>query len=112
LEFYAHSSERRPPPHWHPLATHLQAVSELAAQFCAAFDSAGWGRLAGLWHDLGKYRAEFQRRLTGDQSGCITDQCGLSEGQRCDTALSHTVPDTVLQVHKQTWFAMIGPPAM
>ena len=66
MEFYAHSSERRPQPQWHPLATHLQAVSELAAQFSAAFDSADWGRLAGLWHDLGKYRAEFQRRLAGD----------------------------------------------
>lgn len=66
MEFYAHSSERRPPPHWHPLATHLQAVSELAVQFSAAFESGEWGRLAGLWHDLGKYRAEFQRRLTGD----------------------------------------------
>jgi len=66
LEFYAHSSERRPPPQWRLLATHLQAVSKLAAQFSAAFDSADWGRLAGLWHDLGKYRAEFQRRLAGE----------------------------------------------
>jgi len=69
LEFYAHSSEGRPPPQWQPLATHLQAVSELAAQFSAAFDSADWGRLAGLWHDLGKYSRAFQEYLKAVQKG-------------------------------------------
>jgi len=39
----------------------------LAAQFAAAFDAAAWGRLAGLWHDLGKYRPEFQRRIRGSR---------------------------------------------
>lgn len=49
----------------HLLANHLKAVAELAAEFSKAFDPAEaprrWAYLAGLWHDLGKYRPGFQR---------------------------------------------------
>ena len=49
----------------HLLATHLEKVAELAAEFSKAFDAAEpalrWAYLAGLWHDLGKYRPGFQR---------------------------------------------------
>jgi CRISPR-associated endonuclease/helicase Cas3 len=44
----------------HGLREHLSSVARLAAQFASAFDAADWARLAGLWHDLGKYRAGFQ----------------------------------------------------
>lgn len=64
---YAHSREPHDPRPWEPLDEHLAQVAELAAQFAAAFGSAEWGRLAGLWHDLGKYRPEFQRRIRGEQ---------------------------------------------
>lgn len=46
---------------------HLGEVAGLASGFAAAFDSEEWGRLAGLWHDLGKYRPEFQRRIRGSR---------------------------------------------
>jgi CRISPR-associated endonuclease/helicase Cas3 len=39
---------------------HARDVAELAAGFAAAFGSADWARVAGLWHDLGKYHPEFQ----------------------------------------------------
>lgn len=49
----------------HLLADHLNAVAALAAGHANQLDPAGvsasWGRLAGLWHDLGKYRPGFQR---------------------------------------------------
>jgi CRISPR-associated endonuclease/helicase Cas3 len=49
----------------HLLATHLYAVAGLAASFSSPFDlgepSCRWAYLAGLWHDLGKYRPGFQR---------------------------------------------------
>jgi CRISPR-associated endonuclease/helicase Cas3 len=49
----------------HLLVDHLKAVAELAAEFSKAFDAAEpamrWAYLAGLWHDLGKYRPGFQR---------------------------------------------------
>lgn len=51
----------------HLLADHLQSVAGMAAGFSQTFDSATvnerWAYLAGLWHDLGKYRAGFQRYL-------------------------------------------------
>lgn len=51
----------------HLLAEHLQAVADLASDFSEAFDDAEttqrWAYLAGLWHDLGKYRPGFQRYL-------------------------------------------------
>ncbi len=48
----------------HLLVDHLQAVAKLSAEFSEAFDAVvptqRWAYLAGLWHDLGKYRPGFQ----------------------------------------------------
>lgn len=46
--------------HEHSLDEHLRGVSRLAGEFASVFGSEDWARLAGLWHDLGKYSAEFQ----------------------------------------------------
>lgn len=55
---YAHSGG-------HLLDDHLRSVASLAGSFATAWDQAsgtnGWAYQAGLWHDLGKYRAGFQR---------------------------------------------------
>ncbi len=61
---YAHTLEGRPPEDWEPLERHLQEVAEMAGDFASAFGAREWGRLAGLWHDLGKYSREFQDYLT------------------------------------------------
>ena len=47
----------------HCLEEHLHAVAVLAGNHATAMDSADWAYLAGLWHDLGKYADEFQRRI-------------------------------------------------
>jgi CRISPR-associated endonuclease/helicase Cas3 len=47
----------------HPLDEHLRSVARLAAVSSARFGAAEWGHLAGLWHDLGKYRPAFQAKL-------------------------------------------------
>jgi CRISPR-associated endonuclease/helicase Cas3 len=44
----------------HGLREHLERVGALAMQFAESFGSGLWGFLAGLWHDLGKYAADFQ----------------------------------------------------
>jgi CRISPR-associated endonuclease/helicase Cas3 len=47
----------------HSLVEHLQEVARLAAGHAAPFGGQAWAHLAGLWHDLGKYRPGFQRYL-------------------------------------------------
>lgn len=66
---YAHTATRSdgtPDPeqsHWQLLDDHLRNVADAAAIFAAPFHAAEWARLAGWWHDLGKYSAEFQSYL-------------------------------------------------
>lgn len=47
----------------HSLEKHLQDVSRSAGEFSQPFGGAEWATLAGLWHDLGKYREAFQRYI-------------------------------------------------
>lgn len=52
----------------HEVGEHARDVASRAAEFADAFGSGDWARVAGLWHDLGKYHPEFQsyiRRATG-----------------------------------------------
>lgn len=49
----------RPP---HDLNEHLSQVGELAREFASRF-GPDWARLAGRWHDLGKFRPRFQRYI-------------------------------------------------
>ncbi len=47
----------------HPLESHLRKVGWLAASFAEPFQGEKWAELAGLWHDLGKYRPGFQQYI-------------------------------------------------
>ncbi len=49
--------------HPHFLDEHLREVSRLAGEFAAEFSSGDWAALVGIWHDLGKYRAGFQKYI-------------------------------------------------
>ncbi|MBA3356157.1 MAG: CRISPR-associated endonuclease Cas3'' [Pyrinomonadaceae bacterium] len=53
----------------HPLKDHLRSVGELASDFAAQMNPAMCvtARWAGLLHDLGKYRDEFQEYLLGNR---------------------------------------------
>jgi CRISPR-associated endonuclease/helicase Cas3 len=56
----------------HNLADHLRDVAGLAREFAEAFGSGEWAYLAGIWHDLGKYRPRFQSYI-GKVSGYDPD---------------------------------------
>jgi len=65
----AHSDGENPP---HLLRDHLLDVAELAASKAAGIEGGEpWARIAGRWHDLGKYRPGFQkyvRQAKGDDA--------------------------------------------
>ena len=60
---YAHTLPGRPEAEWQDLFCHLENVSQHAAASGACFDAGDWARVAGLWHDLGKYSDAFQDYL-------------------------------------------------
>jgi CRISPR-associated endonuclease/helicase Cas3 len=60
---WAHSPNETGRPE--PLEDHLRCVAELCEQFASRFNAGSWGRVAGYWHDLGKYSREFQARVRG-----------------------------------------------
>ncbi len=62
----AHASEDN---RVHLLSDHLHGTAERAAQFAGEFGCAGWGRLAGLLHDLGKYSSAFQKKIRSAAEG-------------------------------------------
>ena len=67
------------------LDEHLKAVANLAAGFSQSFEPGSaterWAYIAGLWHDLGKYRPGFQRyvRLSDNPDAHIEGKVGGRE---------------------------------
>ena len=60
-DFLAHTRPDGGPNHG--LRDHLTAVAEGARGFAEPLNSEQWAYLAGLWHDLGKYRPGFQQYI-------------------------------------------------
>lgn len=86
----------------HSLVEHLTEVSILARIFAARFSSDAWATYAGLWHDLGKYRAGFQRyiRMSHDPDAHI-------EGRVADRLKTHSAAGAVWA--EQHLAAALGP---
>ncbi len=70
-EWYAHSKEGAPVEEWQRLEDHLEGTARRAEEFAGVF-SPGWGRLAGLWHDAGKYRLAFQEMIRRDPEAHVS----------------------------------------
>jgi len=47
----------------HLLEEHLCKVGSRAETYASVFESGDWAKLAGRWHDLGKYSAAFQKMI-------------------------------------------------
>ena len=62
---YAHSTDDESRANWQLLREHLIDTAHRAEQLGQQVGLAKAARLAGLLHDLGKYKPEFQARLSG-----------------------------------------------
>ncbi|PRD40723.1 CRISPR-associated endonuclease Cas3'' [Phyllobacterium phragmitis] len=90
--FFAHSTEDESCSDWQLLHRHLNDVAELAARFAGVFGAKKAARLAGLLHDLGKYTAAFQARLTGAPEKVDHSTAGAIE----TFALGSTIADRTM----------------
>lgn len=59
---------------WQLLKDHLRNVASLARHFAEPLGLAEEAELAGLLHDLGKYRDEFQSYLRGERASSVETQ--------------------------------------
>ena len=68
----------------HDLVEHLNAVADLAARR-APRSAQAWAALAGLWHDLGKFRPGFQRYIRQDENAHIEGR-GVAQRDKSHSA--------------------------
>ena len=80
------------------LYNHLEGTAEIASEFAAEFNNSEWGKLLGLWHDLGKYSDEFQEY--------IKKNSGYEEGERLGKT-DHTSAAAILA--KETYPSLWPP---
>jgi CRISPR-associated endonuclease/helicase Cas3 len=73
----------------HDLAEHLAGVASLAACFAREFGE-DWARLAGQWHDLGKYRPAFQDYIR-HASGFDIENAHIEGANRVDHSTAGAV---------------------
>src|ERR1700735_3611689 len=82
MTFYAHSRPDLGKDHWQELRKHLDEVAALAEQF-APGEWKTHAKVAGLWHDAGKYQLAFQRYIEKDAEASNEE----AEGRRIQHAI-------------------------
>lgn len=78
----------------HALGEHLDSVADLAARSAAIFGASEWARLAGRWHDLGKYQPAFQsyiRRTSRDDPDARVEEAASGRVDHSTVGALHAV---------------------
>ncbi|GAB4472659.1 MAG: CRISPR-associated helicase Cas3' [Burkholderiaceae bacterium] len=77
----------------HALWEHLREVARLAATFAEPFRGTRWAELAGVWHDLGKYRPGFQAyiRCTNDPDAHIEQRVAGKDKTHSTAGAIHAI---------------------
>ena len=70
---------------------HLLEVADMAKEFADAFGAGEWAYYAGLYHDIGKYSKEFQRRILHNGRRCDHSTAGARELADANLLLSYVV---------------------
>ncbi|MCL4471851.1 MAG: CRISPR-associated endonuclease Cas3'' [Gammaproteobacteria bacterium] len=86
--------------HEHLLDEHLHGVARIAGDFAADFDSRDWASIAGLWHDLGKFREKFQ--------GYIKKASGYDPEAHIEGAAGRVDHSTAGAIHALERFGLQG----
>ncbi len=79
--YWAHT-KKGPQDGWERLEQHLAEVETLAGEFAAGFGAKEWGRIAGRYHDIGKFSDAFQDYLSRAGDPHVGDLTG--NGMRVD----------------------------
>lgn len=95
MPYYAHTPNAQ--GQWHDLVAHLRATAAQARAFAERFDAGELAYYAGLCHDIGKFRREFQHYL----KACATGQRARSQPHALYGALyveHQSSPFTLIQL--------------
>lgn len=103
MPYYAHSGTLEDRSDWQTLPDHLSEVARLASQFGEPLGLKGPAGIAGLFHDLGKYDPDFQRRLSGENIRVDHSTAGAAllpaMTQRADRGMAELMGYAVLGHH-------------
>lgn len=97
--YFAHTRKDHPEAGWEPLSKHLAEVSTGAGLRGQRFRSGLLAAVAGLLHDLGKYRPEFQAYLRGRESSPDHSSAGAAYAMRINTPLGRILAHVIAGHH-------------
>ncbi|EMB14050.1 CRISPR-associated helicase/endonuclease Cas3 [Rhodopirellula europaea] len=93
MPHYAHSLPNEPDrSRWETMCKHEERVASRCSEFLTriAPELGPWGEILGRWHDLGKYRPEFQRKLAGE--AVQIEHAGAGAALAAEKSPVHTIP--------------------
>ena len=82
MKYFAHSKENTPQEQWQTMFDHANGVADLCVSFSSLWCDEDYARDLGLLHDIGKYQADFQKRIRGDNVQVEHSICGAIESAK------------------------------